>query len=114
MSTKTETKKVVKTVTTKKAKASEYKLQVLETNKALRTTHKTLGGCLKNMWFFRDDMKLTAKQTAVVKLLRSDDKAYASFQTICRKSKSGNYSPFYVLQAIYKASKVENKKATKK
>lgn len=112
--TKTKAKTVVKTATTKKAKVSQYKKQVLETNKALRTTHKTLGGCLKNMWFFRFEMKLTSGQIAVVKLLRSDDKAYKSFQTICRKSKAGNYSPFYVLQAMYKASKVENKKTTKK
>ena len=111
---KTSKKTVVKTATTKKTKVSQYKKQVLETNKALRTTHKTLGGCLKNMWFFRDDMKLSKAQTTVVKLLRSDDKAYKSFQNICRKSKAGNYSPFYVLQAIYKASKIENKKTTKK
>lgn len=94
----------------KVVKVSEYSKQVIATNKALRSTHKTLGGCLKNMWFFRDDMQLNSKQIAVVKLLRSDDKAYTMFQSVCRKSKAGNYSPFFVLQAMYKASKVENKK----
>jgi hypothetical protein len=114
MSTQTVVKgKKVVASTTKKV--SEYSKQVIATNKALRTTHKTLGGCLKNMWFFRDDMNLTHKQTAVVKLLRTDDKAYTAFQNVCRKSKTGSYSPFFVLQAIYKASKVENApKKTKK
>jgi hypothetical protein len=59
-------------------------------------------------------MKLTAQQTAVVKMLRSDDEAYKSFQKICRKSKAGNYSPFFVLQAMYKASKEEAKAKAKK
>lgn len=116
MSTQTKSKSTKKVVKSTTKKVSEYSKQVIATNKALKSTHKTLGGCLKNMWFFRDDMKLNSKQIAVVKLLRADTKAYNSFQAIVRKSKSGNYSPFFVLQAMYKASKVENapKKTTKK
>lgn len=103
-------KKVVKSTT---VKVSDYKKQVINSNAKLKSTHRTLGGCLKNMYHFADDMGLTASQKKVVKLLRGDGKAYAEFQKVCRKSKSGNYSPFFVLQAIYKASKVEAK-ATKK
>lgn len=103
-------KKVVKKTTTK---VSDYKKQVINSNAKLKATHKTLGGCLKNMWHFADDMGLTTSQKKVVKLLRADHNAYKEFQKVCRKSKSGNYSPFFVLQAIYKAGKVESK-ATKK
>lgn len=103
-------KKVVKTTT---IKVSDYKKQVINSNAKLKITHKTLGGCLKNMWYFADDMGLTASQKTVVKLLRGDDKAYTEFQKVCRKSKGGNYSPFFVLQAIYKASKVEAKPTKK-
>ena len=116
----TKTVKVARTVkkTVKTVKVSAYKKQVLDTNKALKTTHKTLGGCLKNMWFFRDDMALTNAQISVIRLLRDDKKgklAYNEFKKVVRTSKSGNYSPFYVLQAMYKASKVENTtKKTKK
>ena len=65
------------------------------------------------MWHFADEMGLTASQKTVIKLLRGDGKAYKEFQKVCRKSKSGNYSPFFVLQAIYKASKVEAKTTEK-
>lgn len=104
------TKKVVKKVT---VKVSDYKKQVINSNAKLKSTHKTLGGCLKNMHHFSEEMGLTTSQKKVVKLLRGDGKAYAEFQKVCRKSKAGNYSPFFVLQAIYKASKVEAK-TTKK
>ena len=103
-------KKVVKSTT---VKVSDYKKQVINSNAKLKSTHKTLGGCLKNMHHFSAEMGLTTSQKKVVKLLRGDGKAYKEFQKVCRKSKSGNYSPFFVLQAIYKASKVEAK-TTKK
>jgi len=86
-------------------KVSDYKKQVLNTNAKLKSTHKTLGGCLKNMHHFGVDMGLSASQKSTVKLLRGNHELYKEFQKVCRKSKSGNYSPFYVLQAMYKASK---------
>jgi len=107
----TTAKKAVKTTATKKVvkskvvKVGEYKKQVLNTNAKLKNTHKTLGGCLKNMYHFSEEMGLTAAQKSVVKLLRKDGNAYKEFQKVCRKSKSGNYSPFFVLQTMYKASK---------
>ena len=98
-------------------KVSDYKKQVLNTNAKLKSTHKTLGGCLKNMHHFGIDMGLSASQKSTVKLLRGNHELYKEFQKVCRKSKNGNYSPFYVLQAMYKASKpikVAKAKATTK
>ena len=96
-------------------KVSDYKKQVLNTNAKLKSTHKTLGGCLKNMHHFGIDMELSASQKSTVKLLRGNHELYKEFQKVCRKSKNGNYSPFYVLQAMYKASKpIKVAKATTK
>ena len=86
-------------------KVSDYKKQVLNTNAKLKSTHKTLGGCLKNMYHFTDEMGLNSKQKTEVQLLRKNHDLFKAFQKVCRKSKNGNYSPFYVLQAMYKAQK---------
>lgn len=107
----TKTVKRVKTPTEKKSKkVNEYRLQVLNPNAQLKAEFKTLGGCLKQMWFFRDEMNLTKGQIDTVRLLRKDDAAYKVFSQNCRTSKKGNYSPFFVLQAIYKAKKESAKK----
>ena len=99
-----------------KVKVSDYAKNVIATNKALKRETRTLGGCLKLMANFQTEMGLNSSQIAIIKLLRDDHKAYQTFKKVCRKSKSGNYSPFFILQAIHKSMKVDKptKKATTK
>ena len=92
---------------------SEYHKKVIQTNQNLKGEFRTLGGCLKQMWFFRDEMKLDEAQKSIVKLLREDETSYKEFKKHCRTSKKGNYSVFFVLQAIYKSLKPETKQAKK-
>ena len=106
MSTKTSNKK--NATTTKpvvKAKVSAYKVNVLNTNKALRQETKTLSGAVKNLWFFRTEIGLSPQYTKIVRAIMQDDVIYKAFKQNCRVSKSGNYAPFFVLQAIHKSLK---------
>lgn len=105
MSTKTVIKSK-KSTSKKVVKISEYKVNVLDTNKALRQETKTLSGAVKNLWFFRNEIGLSKQYTNIVKAIMQDDAVYKVFKENCRASKSGNYSPFYVLQAIHKSLKV--------
>ena len=82
--------------TTKKVEAKKvnnYKANVLEANKELKQETKTLKGSLQIL-------KILSKNEEVIKACSEVD--YAKLKKACRKSKSGNYSPFYVLQAFYK------------
>ena len=97
-----------KKVTVKKVTA--YQKAVLNPNKKLKETSKTLGGTLKTMYNFATEMGLTADQKAFVQALRKKHESFKSFQKVCRKSVSGNYSPFFVLQTMYAMDK-ELKKA---
>jgi hypothetical protein len=105
------------TATKPKVKVSAYATNVLSTNKALRTECKTLGGALKLLWMFREEIELGERYAKIVHLIRNDKDVYHNFRQNCRVSKAGNYSPFYVLQAIYKmfkqADATENKKSKK-
>lgn len=86
---------------------SKYRLEVLNTNKALKTESKTLSGALKVLWFFRHDIELPTQYIKIIHAIRNDKDIYHTFRQNCRSSKNGNYSPFYVLQAIYKSIKTQ-------
>lgn len=103
MSTQTISKP--KKTTKKVAKVGEYKLNVLSTNKALRTECKTLGGAIKLLWFFKVEIGLSARYKKIIKAIMEDDAIYKVFKQNCRISKAGNYAPFFVLQAIHKSLK---------
>ena len=107
MSTVTTSNKKKATSTKKvgKAKVSAYKVNVLNTNKALRQESKTLSGAVKLLWFFRDEIELSAQYKKIVRAIMQDTTIYKEFKNNCRKSKSGNYAPFFVLQAIHKSLK---------
>lgn len=79
-------KKSVKTIST-------YKVNVLKANKELKQETKTLKGSLQVL-------KLLTKNENVLKACNEVD--YQKLKKACRKSKTGNYSPFFVLQALYK------------
>ena len=74
-------------------KVSNYKANVLEANKELKQETKTLKGALQVL-------KILTKNNEVLKACEEVD--YPKLKKACRKSKAGNYSPFFVLQALYK------------
>ncbi len=93
----------------KNAKLSAYKMNVLNTNKALKRECKSLGGAVKILWLFRDEIELSTQYIQILSEIRVNDDVYAVFKENVRVSKAGNYSPFFVLQAIHKAIKNEQK-----
>ena len=93
----------------KNAKLSAYKMNVLNTNKALKRECKSLGGAVKILWLFRDEIELSTQYIQILSEIRVNDDVYAAFKENVRVSKAGNYSPFFVLQAIHKAIKNEQK-----
>lgn len=94
------------TATAVKAKTlTAYQTNVLGTNRALKTECKTLGGALKLLWMFREEIQMGEKWSKIVHLIRNDKDVYHNFRQNCRVSKAGNYSPFYVLQAIHRMFK---------
>lgn len=72
---------------------SNYKVNVLQANKELKQETKTLKGSLQVL-------KILTKNSEVLKACEEVD--YQKLKKACRKSKAGNYSPFFVLQALYK------------
>ncbi len=88
-------------------KVSAYKLNVLNTNKALKQERKSLGGAVRILWLFREEIKLSKEYVQILSVIRENNEVYASFKENVRVSKAGNYSPFFVLQAIHKALKNE-------
>ena len=72
---------------------SNYKVNVLQANKDLKQETKTLKGALQVL-------KILTKNEEVLKACNEVE--YQKLKKSCRKSKAGNYSPFFVLQALYK------------
>ena len=72
---------------------SNYKLNVLNANKELKKETKTLKGSLQIL-------KILTSNEEVLKACSEVE--YQKLKKACRKSKKGNYSPFFVLQALYK------------
>jgi len=72
---------------------STYKLNVLTANKELKQETRTLKGSLQIL-------KILTSNDEVLKACNEVD--YQKLKKACRKSKKGNYSPFFVLQALYK------------
>ena len=72
---------------------SAYKVNVLKANKDLKQETKTLKGSLQIL-------KILTTNDEVLKACNEVE--YQKLKKACRKSKKGNYSPFFVLQALYK------------
>lgn len=111
------TVKANKKTTKKVVKVSEYQTKVLGINSKLKVERKSLGGCIKTLLMFNKEIGLSNVQTKTLKFIQSDNEAYKTFKSTVRTSKSpktgndlGTYSPFYVLQALYKAEKMNAKK----
>lgn len=92
-------------VTIKKGKdkgLTPYKSQVLGVNRALKTENRSFGGCVKTLLGFSKEIGLDAQRVKILRFIQKDDSAFKSFKGLVRTSKTGNYCPFYVLQALNK------------
>lgn len=86
-------------------KESAYKLHVLNSNKLLKQESKTLGYCIKVLINNINILKLSPNMVKNLQSINKDSEAYKLAVNNCRKSKNGNYSPFYLLQYLYSISK---------
>jgi hypothetical protein len=98
------TQKSVTSETSKKVDTN-YKVEVLESNKLLKQESKTLGYCIKVLTNNINILKLSANMVDNLQAINKDSEAYKLAVNNCRKSKNGNYSPFYLLQYLYSISK---------
>jgi hypothetical protein len=119
METIIDTKKVKAVVKTGEKKGQGiYATQVLGVNRALKVETRSLGGCIKTLLNFSNEIGLDAQRVKVLRFVQKDNEAFKSFKGIVRISKAGNYSPFYVLQALNKnlanSTKEDAKKVTAK
>jgi len=100
---KISTKNVKAEVKTGKNKGmTTYKSQVLEVNRALKRENKSLSGCIKFLLCFSKETGLDPNRIKILRFIQKDDAAFKSFKSIVRVSKSGNHSPFYILQTLNK------------
>lgn len=97
------TQKSSKKETTKKE--SSYKIEVLESNKLLKQESVKLGYCVKVLINNTNILKLSPLMIKNLNAINKDSEVYKLAVLNCRKSKSGNYSPFYLLQYLYSISK---------
>ena len=72
---------------------SNYRVKVLDVNASLKKESKTLGGAIKLL-------KALTEDETTLNAINSVD--FKKLKKVCRKSKKGNYSPFFILQALYK------------
>lgn len=103
--------KNVKVVATKNVKkVSNYSKNVLSINAKLKSERKSLGGCIKTLIAFSKEIDMSAKDIKTLRFIQKDKVAYVNFKKTVRTSKYKGkdlktYSPFYVLQALYKSNK---------
>lgn len=85
-------------------KTNEYKEQVLNVNANFKIALRSTGKAIK---ILIASECLTPKQTTVLKSLQSKgkEKEYNKFDSMVRRTKNNQITPFYVLQALYKYMK---------
>jgi hypothetical protein len=86
-------------------KESSYKVEVLESNKLLKQESVKLGYCVKVLINNTNILKLSPLMVKNLQAINKDSELYKLAVNNCRKSKNGNYSPFYLLQYLYSISK---------
>jgi hypothetical protein len=86
-------------------KESTYKISVLDSNKILKEESAKLGYCVKVLINNINILKLSPLMAKNLQAINKDSEAYKLAVNNCRKSKNGNYSPFYLLQYLYSISK---------
>ena len=83
-------------------KQSNYKENVLSTNLNLKKELKSLGGCRALLLNNVKEIGLNSKFAQILRQSKKDEDLYKFLVTNVRTSKSGNYSPFYLLQFLHK------------
>lgn len=99
---------VTETATTKQPKErkpSAYTQQVIESNKLLKTECSKLGWAIKVLTSNVKVLTINEAQKSLLAAIDKGGEAYKKAATNCRKSKSSNYSPFYLLQYLYSETK---------
>jgi hypothetical protein len=83
---------------------SNYKTQVLDVNANFKVALRSTGKAIK---ILIASEVLSPKQCALLKKLQSkgNETAYQKFDNSVRRTKANAVTPFYVLQALYKAQK---------
>lgn len=94
-------KEVVKALANVK-KQSEYTFQVLEANKKFKEAYRNTGKAIK---LLLASECLNSKQVAFLKNLQKNDIEYGKFDATVRRTKKNEITPFFVLQAMFKAMK---------
>ena len=105
--------KPAKPAKTKKAKVKKAKVsihetaygkQVLAVNKELKVFEVSLNGAIRRLLTAKTEgkLKLTSAQLNILTKSKSKAPLYKRIGELVTPSKSGNYSPFKVLQKIYK------------
>lgn len=86
------------------AELSAYQSNVLLTNLRLKAVNKSLGGCRAMLLNSANEIGLTPIQVKLLKASKEGEN-YRLLASLVRTSKAGNYSPFYLLQSLYKHEK---------
>ena len=82
-----------------------YKSNVLDVNKKLKEEARTFGYSVKQLIAFAPIIGLDKTMLKNLQLINKDQDVYKQASLDVRKTKSGNYSAFYLLQYLYKISK---------
>lgn len=92
------------TQATTSTKVNNYKNDVLVVNANFKIALKSTGKAIK---ILLASETLNAKQSAFLRNLqkKGNEAKYTKFDTSIRRTKSNQITPFYVLQALYKALK---------
>lgn len=83
-------------------KQSNYKVNVLGTNVNLKKELKSLGGCRALLLNNVKEIGLNSKFAQILKESKKDESLYKFLSKNVRTSKSGNHSPFFLLQFLHK------------
>ena len=87
---------------------TDYGRQVLAVNTDLKKATKTIGGARAILLNLHTEgmLKLQPYQVAILKASKKSQAVYETLKSVTfHHKKSGNPSPFYVLQAIYNTKK---------
>lgn len=78
-----------------------YKENVLDVNASLKSEYKAFGGACKVLLALVSN-KLTDAHYSLLKAMKKDSDLYKRMDELTKRSKSGNVSPFVVLQMLHK------------
>jgi len=81
---------------------SAYKVNVLDVNAALKVERATLGHCLTLLVQTAKTINLPVSFLSAIKAVQKDSAKYKALSANVRTTKTGKFTPFYVLQYLHK------------